>query len=240
MENISVLDDLKISVFLDGANLQDISEYSKFSQIKGFTSNPTLMAKAGISNYSTFIIECLKVLNGKPISFEVVSDDINEMYEQALRIASFAKNIYVKIPITNSKGHDTSKIIQKLTDNNIKVNITAITHSSQIDLISKKVLPKNEIILSIFSGRIADTGINPELIYSSLNKLNLDQNFKTLWASPREIYNLYQANECNVDIITITKDLLVKIKLCNKDLLEYSKETVQMFYEDGLKNKLSI
>tara|TARA_A100001011_G_C14320531_1_gene850364 strand:- start:5545 stop:6267 length:723 start_codon:yes stop_codon:yes gene_type:complete len=240
MENISVLDDLKISVFLDGANLQDISEYSKFSQIKGFTSNPTLMAKAGISDYSTFIIECLKVLNGKPISFEVVSDDINEMYEQALRIASFAKNIYVKIPITNSKGHDTSKIIQKLTDNNIKVNITAITHSSQIDLISKKVLPKNEIILSIFSGRIADTGINPELIYSSLNKLNLDQNFKTLWASPREIYNLYQANECNVDIITITKDLLVKIKLCNKDLLEYSKETVQMFYEDGLKNKLSI
>ena len=198
------------------------------------------MAKAGISDYSTFIIESLKVLNGKPISFEVVSDDINEMYEQAVRISSFAKNIYVKIPITNSKGHDTSKIIQKLTDNNIKLNITAITHLSQIDLISKNVLPKNEIILSIFSGRIADTGINPELIYSSLNKLNLDQNFKTLWASPREIYNLYQANECNVDIITITKDLLVKIKLHNKDLLEYSKETVQMFYEDGLKNKLSI
>lgn len=240
MENISVLDGLKISVFLDGANLQDIAEYSKYSQIKGFTSNPTLMAKAGISDYSTFIIECLKVLNGKPISFEVVSDDINEMYEQAVRISSFAKNIYVKIPITNSKGHDTSKIIQKLTDNNIKLNITAITHLSQIDLISKNVLPKNEIILSIFSGRIADTGINPELIYSSLNKLNLDQNFKTLWASPREIYNLYQANECNVDIITITKDLLVKIKLHNKDLLEYSKETVQMFYEDGLKNKLSI
>lgn len=240
MENISVLDGLKISVFLDGANLQDIAEYSEYSQIKGFTSNPTLMAKAGISDYSTFIIECLKVLNGKPISFEVVSDDINEMYEQAVRISSFAKNIYVKIPITNSKGHDTSKIIQKLTDNNIKLNITAITHLSQIDLISKNVLPKNEIILSIFSGRIADTGINPELIYSSLNKLNLDQNFKTLWASPREIYNLYQANECNVDIITITKDLLVKIKLHNKDLLEYSKETVQMFYEDGLKNKLSI
>ena len=240
MENISVLDSLKISVFLDGANLQDIAEYSEYSQIKGFTSNPTLMAKAGISDYSTFIIECLKVLNGKPISFEVVSDDINEMYEQAVRISSFAKNIYVKIPITNSKGHDTSKIIQKLTDNNIKLNITAITHLSQIDLISKNVLPKNEIILSIFSGRIADTGINPELIYSSLNKLNLDQNFKTLWASPREIYNLYQANECNVDIITITKDLLVKIKLHNKDLLEYSKETVQMFYEDGLKNKLSI
>ena len=240
MENISVLDDLKISVFLDGANLQDIAEYSEYSQIKGFTSNPTLMAKAGISDYSTFIIESLKVLNGKPISFEVVSDDINEMYEQAVRISSFAKNIYVKIPITNSKGHDTSKIIQKLTDNNIKLNITAITHLSQIDLISKNVLPKNEIILSIFSGRIADTGINPELIYSSLNKLNLDQNFKTLWASPREIYNLYQANECNVDIITITKDLLVKIKLHNKDLLEYSKETVQMFYEDGLKNKLSI
>ncbi len=240
MENISVLDGLKISVFLDGANLQDIAEYSEYSQIKGFTSNPTLMAKAGISDYSTFIIECLKVLNGKPISFEVVSDDIDEMYEQAVRISSFAKNIYVKIPITNSKGHDTSKIIQKLTDNNIKLNITAITHLSQIDLISKNVLPKNEIILSIFSGRIADTGINPELIYSSLNKLNLDQNFKTLWASPREIYNLYQANECNVDIITITKDLLVKIKLHNKDLLEYSKETVQMFYEDGLKNKLSI
>ena len=115
MENISVLDDLKISVYLDGANLEDIAEYSEYSQIKGFTSNPTLMAKAGINDYSTFIIECLKVLNGKPISFEVVSDDINEMYEQAVRIASFAKNIYVKIPITNSKGHDTSKIIQKLT-----------------------------------------------------------------------------------------------------------------------------
>ena len=180
------------------------------------------------------------MLNGKPISFEVVSDDINEMYEQAIRISNFAKNIYVKIPITNSKGQDTSQIIQKLTDKNINLNITAITDLSQIDLILKYVSPKSEIILSIFSGRIADTGINPELIYKSLSNMNLDQNFKTLWASPREIYNLYQANECNVDIITITKDLLVKIKLYNKNLLEYSKETVQMFYEDGLKNKLSI
>lgn len=240
MNNINILDELKISVFLDGANLQDIAQYSKYSQIKGFTSNPTLMAKAGIDDYSTFIKECLKVLNGKPISFEVVSDDINEMYEQAIRISNFAKNIYVKIPITNSKGQDTSQIIQKLTDKNINLNITAITDLSQIDLILKYVSPKSEIILSIFSGRIADTGINPELIYKSLSNMNLDQNFKTLWASPREIYNLYQANECNVDIITITKDLLVKIKLYNKNLLEYSKETVQMFYEDGLKNKLSI
>lgn len=242
MESINKLKDLNIKIYLDGADLKSIEHFSKIDRINGFTSNPSLMYQNNISNYKDFIKDSLKLVNGKPISFEVTADENHLILEQAKRISKFADNIYVKIPITNTLGVSCIPIIKELNDLGIKMNITAILTSSQaIDLINTVKEAKNSIILSIFAGRIADTGVDPKITFKNvISEIKKFKNYKTLWASPREIYNLYEANNIGVDIITITPQILIKSNLFNKDLNEYSLETVKMFYEDAKKNSLDI
>lgn len=242
MESLKKLNDLKIEIYLDGADLESMALFTNNERIDGFTSNPSLMYQNNISDYKDFILSSLDIVKGKPISFEVVSDDLNQMFDQSKRISSFGKNIYVKIPITNTKGESTVPIIKDLSKLGIPLNITAILTSDQaIEVINKINQPISPIILSIFAGRIADTGIDPKITFKEVRETigNL-KNYKTLWASPREIYNLYEANHVGADIITITPQILKKTNLFQKDLIEYSLETVKMFYDDAQKNKLEI
>jgi len=206
---------------------------SKDPQISGFTTNPTLLYKEGITNFKNFAKDIIPELKEKPISFEVFSDDFDEMVKQAIEISLWGKNVYVKIPITNTKGESTYDVIEKLSLLDIKLNITAITTIEQV----KKILPAlnkdTESYISIFAGRIADTGVNP--IPTMKKALNLIKNtdIKLIWASSREIYNIIQADEIGCHIITATNDILKKLPLLGKDLTEYSLETVQMFVNNS-------
>lgn len=232
---------INIDIFLDGADLDIAKKFSQYDFIKGFTSNPSLMHKSKITSYEKFIEEFLKITS-KPISFEVVSDDLSEMKEQAIKLNSYGPNVYVKIPVVNSKGVETTQIISELSDLNIKLNVTAIFTIEQIQKIVDVVSPKENLILSIFAGRIADTGRDPTEIFLNSRKLleKKSKNFKLLWASVREVYNIYQAAKVGSDIITATPDNIAKIKLMNKDLEQYSFETVKMFYDDAQKGNIKI
>jgi transaldolase len=237
------LTNLNIDVYLDSADLKIIKSYSANKNIKGFTSNPSLMSKSGIKSYEEFIKTFLSISSGKPVSFEVTSDAINEMEVQAKKINKFSDSIYVKIPILNTKGDSTVDLVSKLTAQKIKVNVTAMMSFDQAKDVIDNVNPGNEIILSIFAGRVADTGRDPEQTIKKTKDYiikNKKQKIKILWASVREIFNLFQAERSGADIITLTPEILEKIKLRNKDLHEYSIETAKMFYEDGLKNSLNI
>jgi transaldolase len=241
-----ILDNLKninIDIYLDSADLEIIKRYSGYKNIKGFTSNPSLMSKSGIKSYEEFIKTFLPISNNKPVSFEVTSDSINEMEAQAKKIYNFSNSIYVKIPVLNTKGESTVDLISKLSSQKIKVNVTAMMSFEQAKDIIDNVNPGNEIILSIFAGRIADTGRDPEKTMQMIKEYILKskkKNFKILWASVREIFNLFQAERSGADIITLTPEILEKIKLRNKDLHQYSIETAKMFYDDGKKNSLNI
>lgn len=221
-----------IKIFADGANKAEILELNKDNRISGFTTNPTLLRKAGISNYKDFALDILSIID-KPISFEVISDDLEEMERQAIEISSWGKNVYVKIPITNTKSESTYSIIESLSNKGIKLNITAITTVKQV----KKILPALETssgaYISIFAGRIADTGINPLPIMKQTLKLIKNINVELIWASPRELYNVVQAEDIGCHIITCTNDILKKLPLIGKDLTEYSLDTVKMFYNDA-------
>ena len=232
---------INIDIFLDGADLDIAKKFAQYDFIKGFTSNPSLMHKSKISSYEKFIEEFLKITS-KPISFEVVSDDLSEMKEQAIKLNSYGPNVYVKIPVVNSKGVETTQIISELSDLNIKLNVTAIFTIEQIQKIIDVVSPKENLILSIFAGRIADTGRDPTEIFLNSRKLleKKSKNFKLLWASVREVYNIYQAAKVGSDIITATPDNIAKIQLMNKDLEQYSLETVKMFYDDAQKGNIKI
>jgi len=242
MDLETILKKLNIKVYLDGADLDSIKKYANMDVIYGFTSNPSLMSQSGISDYKDFITNTLSLINEKPISFEVVEDENDLIIEQAKRIASFAKNIYVKIPIVNTKGISCIPAIKELSDLGVPLNITAIMTSKQAIQVMKEVPnPSADIILSIFAGRIADTGRDPKITFKeTIDAKANNQNYKTLWASPREIYNLYEADHVGADLITITPQILNKINLNNKDLDQYSIETVQMFYNDAKKNNLEI
>ena len=237
------LEDVKIQVYLDSADLDVVSKYSSFQNIKGFTSNPSLMSKSGIKSYEEFITKFLSISNNKPVSFEVTSDTMEEMEEQAKKIYSYSNSIYVKIPICNTKGESTVPLLSRLSSQKIKINVTAIMSFQQVKDVIDNVNPEAEIILSIFAGRIADTGRDPEQTMLKARDYILKSKkdkFKTLWASVREIFNLFQAARSKTDIITLTPEILEKIKLRNKDLHQYSIETAKMFYDDGRKNKLNI
>ena len=241
--SLNHLKDLRIEVYLDSANINTIKNYAVHNSIKGFTSNPSLMSKSGIKSYGEFIKTFLSISNNKPVSFEVTSDSINEMETQAKKINNFGNSIYVKIPILNTKGESTVDLISKLSAQKIKVNVTAMMTFEQAKDVIDNVNPGNEIILSIFAGRIADTGRDPEKTIQTIKEYifkSKKKNFKILWASVREIFNLFQAERSGADIITLTPEILEKIKLRNKDLHQYSIETAKMFYDDGLKNSLNI
>lgn len=224
---------MNIKIFADGSNIKEIFDlYENNKLVKGFTTNPSLMKKAGVINYESFIKEVTSKIKDLSISFEVFADDEKEMINQAKKIASFGENIHVKIPITNTKGQYTLNVIESLVRDNVKVNVTAVFTQTQINLL-KTVLPNNkDNIVSIFAGRISDTGRNP-IPYISYAQTILKTQCEILWASTRHVYNIYEADQANCDIITVTPDQIKKLSLKDKDLSEYSLETVKMFYDDA-------
>jgi transaldolase len=232
---------LKVKLFADGANLKGISEMYEKPYIKGLTTNPSLMRKAGINNYKSFASEVLQIVKNKPISFEVFSDDFSEMIRQAEQIASWAENTYVKIPITNSNGVSTFPVVKHLSGLGCKLNITAILTVEQVRLISQALNPSISSFVSIFAGRIADTGRDPEVTISeSISYLSYLPYVEVIWASPRELLNIFQAENLGCHIITATNDLLHKLNLVDKDLTEYSLETVRMFKNDAEESQYSL
>jgi len=232
---------LKVKLFADGADKAGILEMDSNPLISGFTTNPTLMKVAGIKNYKSFAQEILSHIRDKPISFEVFSDDLKEMEKQALEIASWADNIYVKIPITNTKSVSTVKLIERLSSNNVKVNVTAIMTVSQVQSVLPALLNGPGAYISVFAGRIADTGVNPVPVMKEIvHMLKEHSHIELIWASPRQLYNLVEANEIGCDIITIINDILKKLPILGKDLDEYSLETVKMFYDDAKEAGYSI
>ena len=227
---------LNIKIFADGADLVSIENLNMNKDISGFTTNPSLMKKAGVSDYKKFCQDVLKITKDKPVSFEIFSDDLDEMYDQANEIASWGKSIFVKIPITNSKGEKTSGLIKKLLENNIKCNVTAILTIQQVKEIYEISNSETSVIISIFAGRIADTGIDPiPMMSEAVNICKDKKNIEILWASTRELINIFQANQINCQIITVPHDILKKISLIEKNLDDLSLETVQMFLDDATK-----
>lgn len=227
--------DLQIKLFMDSADIEHMREaVEKNPLVKGFTTNPTLMRKAGIHDYIRFAKEALTAVQGLPISFEVFSDDLASMEREARIIASWGSNANVKIPITNTKGESCCPLIHRLSSEGIIVNITAIMSLKQVQAVADVLAPNTAAIVSVFAGRIADTGRNPiPYIEASLKILQHLPEAKLLWASPREVLNIYQADEVGCHIITATPDLIAKLPLANKDLDRYSLETVNMFYKDA-------
>lgn len=227
--------DLQVKIFADGADISQMREMASKDYIKGLTTNPTLMRKAGILDYKKFAKEALLEIKEKPISFEVFSDDLNEMYTQALEIASWGPNVNVKIPITNSVGISTVELINKLSYSNVKLNVTALMTSKQVKEVNDALNPEVLSYISVFAGRIADTGVDPlKIMEDSLTIISGNINAELIWASPRELLNVIQANAIGCHIITATTDILKKLDLLGKDLHEYSLETVQMFRNDAL------
>ena len=237
----SRIENLKVKIFADGADLSGMIEMANKPYISGLTTNPTLMKKAGIRNYEQFAKEVLKEIRHKPISFEVFSDDIEMMKKQGEIIASWGANVYVKVPITNTQGKSTDSVVKFLADSGVKVNVTALMTEDQVEDVLGVLNPNVESYISVFAGRIADTGRNPiPIMKKSLQILATQQKAELIWASPRELLNLFQADEIGCHIITATNDILKKIEIIGKDLKEYSLETVQMFYNDAKSSNFSI
>ena len=228
------IEDLRVKIFADGADKQDMLEMNSKKFIKGMTTNPTLMKKAGIKDYERFAKDILSSINEKPISFEVFSDDFDEMERQAIKIASWADNLYVKIPITNTKKQSSAKLIKRLSEKKIKLNITAIMTLDQVKTVVKVLDKKVPSIISVFAGRIADTGRDPiPIMKDCLNEMKINSNSELLWASSRELLNIIQADNLGCHIITVSKDIINKLELINLNLEEYSLDTVKTFYKDA-------
>lgn len=225
---------MKIKIFADGANIEDMKKAYKQGIVKGFTTNPTLMRKAGITDYEAFARAVLKEITDLSVSFEVFSDDFPSMEREARKIASWGKNIHVKIPITNTKGESSVPLIKKLSSDGIPLNITAMMTLEQVRNVANALNPKVNSITSVFAGRMADTGRDPvPMMTEAAAILKPNPNAELLWASPRELLNIFHAEQCNCHIITITNDVLQKLPLIGKDLDEYSLDTVKMFFNDA-------
>ena len=223
-----------IKIFADGAEKEKMLELYRSPFISGLTTNPTLMRKAGVKDYKKFALDLLSEIKDKPISFEVFSDEFDEMEMQAMEISSWGNNVYVKIPVTNTKGIPSKSLIQKLSAAGVKVNVTAMMTYEQVADIVPVLNSDMPAYVSVFAGRIADAGVDPLPIMEKIIRL-LDNypNVELLWASPREIFNIVQAESIGCHIITVTNDLLKKLPLLGKDLTEFSLDTVKMFYNDA-------
>tara|TARA_S200000501_G_scaffold340548_1_gene349233 strand:+ start:87 stop:794 length:708 start_codon:yes stop_codon:yes gene_type:complete len=232
---------IKIKIFADGANLKEILKLNTKSFIKGFTTNPSLMKKSGIKSYKNFAKEVLKKVRNKPISFEVISDDILEMEKQAYNIASWGKNINVKIPFVNSKGKPTVNLISKLLKDGISCNVTAIFKLEDIKKILSKNSGKTPLILSVFAGRISDTGEDPSnLIKQSVKLSKKFKNVEILWASTREVLNIFQAEKLGCQIITVPNNILSKLNYLGYSHSKLQIDTVKQFYKDAISSKFKI
>jgi transaldolase len=235
------LKSLNIKIFADGADELGIAKLCQNPLIKGVTTNPTLMRKAGIKNYSDFAKSIINLVPHLPVSFEVFADELLEMERQAKVIASWGKNVNVKIPVMNTRGEFTGPIIESLSSMGVVLNVTAIMTVDQVQAVAKYLSPQTRAIISVFAGRVADTGVDPMLhmtqclqVISHLPKVEL------LWASPRELLNIFQADDVGCHIITVGHDLLGKLSLVGKNLHEYSRETVEMFYRDALASSYQV
>jgi transaldolase len=228
------LPQFRIKLYADGADLNGMVEEYKKGIVSGFTTNPTLMKKAGVTNYEEFAKAALKAIPDLPISFEVFADDLPGMEREARKIGSWGENVYIKIPVTNTRGETTAPLVKKLSADGLKLNITAILTTDQVNVVAEAVSTDTPCIVSVFAGRIADTGVDPvPIMKESVKILKINPNSELLWASTRELLNLLQAESCGCDIITITNDILKKVPLVGKDLTALSLETVQMFHSDA-------
>ena len=227
--------ELSVKIFADGADLKGISNLSRNPLIKGFTTNPTLMRKAGIQDYCAFAREVLGIIGERPVSFEVFSDEFAEMERQAREIASWGRNIYVKIPVTNTRREFAGDLIRRLAAAGVQLNITALLTNEQVSDVLRCLSPETRSYVSVFAGRIADTGRDPvPLMAEAVRLLGANPKAELIWASPRELLNIFHADAIGCHIITVTHDVLSKLPLVGKDLAEYSLDTVKMFHEDAL------
>jgi transaldolase len=229
-----VVEGLDVKIFADGADLDSILSLADDPRIAGFTTNPTLMWKAGLTDYEQFARRLLERIDQHPISFEVFADDAEEMRRQALKISRWGDNVYVKIPVTTTSGEPMAPLVRELSDSGVKVNVTALFTTAQVELITAAVKDGAPSYISVFAGRIADAGIEPgPIIVRSVQIMLEAPRSELIWASPREILNVVQADRAGCHIITMTGDLLAKLDLLGKDLMQYSLETVQMFHRDA-------
>jgi transaldolase len=233
--------DLSVKIFADGADLPEMLELYRNPVISGFTTNPTLMRKAGVVDYKKFAHEVLQVITDRPISFEVFSDDFREMERQAREIATWGDNVYVKIPITNTRGESSTDLAGRLSGAGVKVNVTAILTLAQIEAVTECFTAGCAGYVSVFAGRIADSGRDPlPIMVEALRIMRAKPSLELIWASPRELLNIIQANTIGCHIITVTADILKKLSLIGKDLTEYSLDTVKMFHDDAQKAGYSL
>ncbi|WP_341679161.1 transaldolase [Niveibacterium sp. SC-1] len=229
------IDQLKVKIFADGADRAGMLEMSAQPFIKGLTTNPTLMRKAGITDYRAFCKEILQGIKDKPLSFEVLSDDFAEMERQALEIASWGENVYVKIPVTNTKQETCYALVKRLAEKKVKLNVTALMTRAQVRDVVAVLNSKVASYVSVFAGRIADTGRDPvPLMAAAVDLLKVNPEAELIWASPRELLNIFQADQVGCQVITVTNDILRKLSLVGCDLDEYSLDTVRMFYTDAV------
>jgi transaldolase len=228
------LNRLRVKIFADGADQAGMLDMYARPYIKGLTTNPTLMRKAGIANYRAFARDILSQITDKPVSFEVLADDFPGMERQALEIAAWADNVYVKIPVTTTKRETCRYLVKRLSDRQVKLNVTAVMTRAQLDELAWALNPSIASYVSVFAGRIADTGLDPLPVMTQAVEL-----FKThprteiVWASTREVLNIFQADAIGCQVITVTRDILSKLPLVGYDLEQYSLDTVKMFYDDA-------
>ncbi len=231
---MSSLANLKVKIFADGADYDGIVKMSRNPLIKGFTTNPTLMRKAGVGDYEAFARRVLGAITDRPVSFEVFADDFASMAEQARTIASWGTNVNVKIPVTNTKGQPSTELIRALSSEGITLNITAVFTLDQVRAVADALDAATPAIVSVFAGRIADTGVDPiPHMLACKQILGARPQAQLLWASTRELLNIFHAEESGCDIVTVPNEFLGKLDLVGKDLAEYSRETVQLFYRDA-------
>jgi transaldolase len=229
--------ELGVKIFADGADREQMVRLYRNPAIKGFTTNPTLMRKAGIQDYEEFARSILECIPDRPISFEVFADDFEEMERQGRKIAAWGENVYVKIPITTTRGESCASVARALSGAGVKLNVTAILTLDQVRDISAALAGGPSSYVSVFAGRIADTGRDPlPLMSAAMEILKMYPNLELIWASPRELLNIFHADLIGCHIITVTHDLLAKLALVGKDLHEYSLDTVKMFREDAVKS----
>lgn len=230
-----------IKIFVDASTAAEIRGYAAESWVSGFTTNPTLMRKGGVTHYRDFAIEAIEAAQGKPLSLEVVADDPKAMTNQGLLLGSWGENVVVKIPITTTSGNSCISVVRALLNAGVVVNVTAIFTDAQVRELIEALTPNDHVIVSVFAGRIADAGIDPVPLMSRyIEWLSPLPDAELLWASPREVLNVVQASSCGCDIITVTPELLRKLDLLGKDLTQFSLETVRMFYDDALSAGLEI
>lgn len=227
-------EELRVKVFADGADVAGIRELLADPLIRGFTTNPTLMRKAGVEDYERFAHEVLEIVGNRPISFEVFSDDPPEMERQARKIAAWGDNVHVKIPVTNTRGESTEPLLRRLAAEDVQVNVTGLMTLDQVARVTGAVSEGPSSYISVFAGRIADAGVDPTPIMSAALEIMRDApRAELIWASPREVLNIVQADDIGCDIITVTHDLLKKLHLLGRDLTAFSLETVRMFHDDA-------